>query len=288
MAQDLNDYDEIWVPTLWSKKVFETSGVTKPVFVIPHCIREEILAISPKESTHRAEKVGIYSIGPWNARKNLEGLVRAYWTSQKWKITSPVRLQLHSIPPNRLESAVKAHEWLMRRDIDRLKEATGRHSGMLPPLHFMSAPKPYLRHIHASHVQNHIFATMSRGEGFCLPALDAVALGNYVLGGGGPALNDLAAWVGDPDTLVQLPMKEVLITPMPEVSGYEIDHTWWEVSIEEMQAELHALVEFVREEGMVRKEVVERVRDTYCPSAVAEKIRSRLEHAADVVESSGW
>lgn len=286
MVLDINDYDEVWVPTTHVKSVLESSGVASPVFVIPHVLREEVLAMKPKDPGPLGKNtpVGLYTIGPWNARKNHLDLVRAYYAT-RWTIADKVRLQLFSLPVVRDSNAVEAHEWIANDVIRQLKEASSMNKLDLPALSLMGSPRRFVPHITQSHRQNHVFMTASRGEGFCLPALDAAALGNYVLGGF-PALEDLAAVA--PSSVTVMEYRKVPITPMPEVSGYEIDHEWWEVPIAEMVSEMKAIVSFVQLEGMPVPADVEAVRDAYCPSAVGKLIAERLQHAADVVESSGW
>jgi len=286
MVQDINDYDEVWVPTTHVKQVLVSSGVTKPVFVIPHVLREEILAMPAKAPAPIGKDVpvGFYSIGPWNARKNHINLVRAYFAT-KWMINDKVRLQLFTLPVVRDKNSVDAHEFIANRDIRALKDASPAESLDLPAINLLASPRMYLQHIKQAHLTNHVFITASRGEGFCLPALAAAALGNHVVGGF-PALADLAEICPSGVSLVEA--NTVPITPMPEVSGYEIDHEWWEVSIATLTAEFMAMRQWVQEEGMVTREDVERVRDAYCPAAIGQLIKERLEHAADVVETSGW
>lgn len=285
MKQDINDYDEVWVPTNHVKALMEASGVEKPIFVIPHVLREEVLAIKPKSPAPLGkQKVGFYSIGPWNARKNHIDLVRAYFAT-RWTISDPVRLQLFSIPVVQDANAIETHEWIANDAIRELRRSSPVDKLDLPAVNLLGSPRPYRDHVTQAHVQNHCFITASRGEGFCLPALDAAALGNYV-SGGFPALEDLARVA--PSSINVMNYRETPITPMPEVAGYEIDHCWWETSIEDLKSEFLALLSFARDEGMPSTEDIEAVRETYCPTAVGKLIAARLEVAAEVVANSGW
>lgn len=288
MVEDINDFDEVWVPTTSLKDIFEAYGVTKPVFVIPHAIREEVLAIPPKKTgvpIGADVPVGFYSIGPWNARKNHIDLIRAYYAT-KWNIRDRVRLQLFTLPVVRDQQNVEAHEWIANDAIRNLKEASPENKIDLPALNLMAAPRRYLPHIKQAHIANHVFITASRGEGFCLPALDAVALGNHVVGGF-PALQDLAFHA--PGLVTLLESNKVPITPMPEISGYEIDHEWWESPIKELTGEFLALKQWVQGDGDIDMDSeVQAVRDAYCPVTIGKLIAARLEHAADVVAKSGW
>ena len=243
VVQDLNAYDEIWVPTRIVAEVFLRSGVTRPIYVIPHALTEQALAMPPKTKPP-AEKagVGLYFIGSWNPRKNPEGLLRAYWQTG-WSIATQALLSLHLTTPNRTPDAIAQHSWIVSQRVQELRTLLVTPQDG-PRLAVLTVPRSYawLLKLHAT---NHVFVTASRGEGFCLPALEAVAAGNYVIGGAGPALDDLARLA--PSAVVALPRVEVPITPMPEYRGYELDQTWWDTSLEDLAAELKAVYAFIRD-----------------------------------------
>lgn len=68
--------DELWVPCDWNKEVFASSGVTIPIKVVPHCYKEKDLAFT--QVIDKDDRFTFYSIFQWNARKNPEGLLKAY------------------------------------------------------------------------------------------------------------------------------------------------------------------------------------------------------------------
>ena len=284
VVQDLNDYDEIWVPTKHLVEVFIRSGVTKPIYVIPHALTEQVLRIpAKKDPPLPSAGVGFYFVGSWNPRKNPEGLLRAYWGTQ-WTIAEPALLSLQLTSPDRTPTSVETHSWLVGQRVQELRELlVAPQDG--PRLALLTTPRSYAWVLQL-HQNNHVFVTASRGEGFCLPALEAVALGNYVIGGGGPALEDLAALA--PSAVALLPRAEVPITPMPEYRGYELDQTWWDTSFNDLTLEIQSVYTFIREEGMARTDEIEAVREAYSPVAVGRIVEKRLEHAIGVVESSGW
>jgi hypothetical protein len=286
MVQDINDYDEVWVPTRSVKKIFVKSGVTKPIFVIPHVLREELvkMPINRSYAIGKDKPVGFYAIGPWNARKNHVDLVRAYYGT-RWSIMDRVRLQLFTLPTVRDQHSVEAHEFIANADIRNLRESHPQGKLNVPSISLMASPRRFMYHIKQAHVQNHVFITASRGEGFCLPALDAVALGNHVVGGF-PALEDLS--VHAPGLVTYLHSNKVPITPMPEVRGYEIDHEWWETPIKSLSMEMKALKDWVQETGESMKDEVMEVRKAYHPKTIGKLIKKRLEAVSDIVASSGW
>jgi len=280
---NLNRFDEIWVPSEHVKWVFEESGVTAPVYVIPHVLQERLLALPPKEAVTLAPRdtVHLYHVGTWNARKDPEALVRAYW-SCGWNPTDRVRLLLHLVPPNRAESAVFAHQEMVRNRLSALKKIAG--PGGEAQLGLLTTPRSY-DWILRMHQQCNVFCSASHGEGFAagLGALEAVAMGNYVIGGGGPSLDDLALQA--PDAVVVLPKQEVQVTPMPEYAGYELDQTWWQVRQADLAGAIKELTAQLQD-GLVDgapPEEVERVRAYYSPGNIGKKMLKRLEYAAEQV-----
>jgi hypothetical protein len=282
VVDDMNRFDEVWAPTAFVKKVFEDSGVTVPIFVLPHPVREEILAIGFKKD--RAKNIGFYTIGSWNARKNVECLLRAYW-STGWMITSPVRLTLHLTPPARDPRSVEVHSYLVRDGVNQIRDAVPDPHD-LPQFTLSTVPKHFQWMINKLHRPNHIFVTASRGEGACLPAIEAAAMGNVVIGGGGPALDDLFE-VAHP-LCAKLESRQVPITPMPECKGYELDQNWWEVGSRDLGEVMQCVASDLKEHGPPSAESVERVRHHYSPGRIGKLMLERLEHAAGVVEDSGW
>ena len=276
----LNDYDEVWVPAKHTKASFKQCGVTVPIYVIPHALQESLLALPPKDPRPiKGARTTFYCIGSWNPRKNTQGAVRAYWDCN-WNPVSPVQLVLHQVPSNRTGDAIEAHQQILRDEIFMLKE--GYPEGNEAQLMLHATPKPY-SWVLKLHQQGHVLVSAARGEGFGagLPALEALALGNYVIGGGGPVLQDLADVV--PGSVTVLPYQETPVEPMLE--GYELDQMWWSIRQQDLRDEMRALHSFVQEEGMLLPEDVEKVRDVYSPRQIGKLILERLEHAYNVIES---
>lgn len=79
-----NLMDEIWVPCDWNVETYKASGVTIPVRKVPHCINiNEFQNIQNSESISsqiNSNRFNFYSIFQWSARKNPEGLLKAYFS----------------------------------------------------------------------------------------------------------------------------------------------------------------------------------------------------------------
>lgn len=69
----MNAVDIVFVPCEWNKKVFEESGVVKPIYVIPH-ILPEIKEIDKVKD----DRYIFYTIGQWTERKGIHLTIRAF------------------------------------------------------------------------------------------------------------------------------------------------------------------------------------------------------------------
>ena len=75
-----NKVDEVWLPSEWNMEVFRDSGVTVPLYKIPHAIDVPNLEELPKLNLEGLPQntFVFYSIFQWQERKNPYGLLAAY------------------------------------------------------------------------------------------------------------------------------------------------------------------------------------------------------------------
>ena len=284
---DLNKYDEIWVPCRFVKEMFIRCGVEKPIFVIPHVLLPEFPLRVKEVGRYRKNKTVFYTIGTWNARKDLERVLHAYFTAG-WNPLSGTILQLFSVPPTRNGQRVYAHGWLAQQALERIRASSGDEDS-LPSHGLHTIYVPYSQ-VGERHLGSDVFVTASHGEGFCLPALEAAACGNWIIGGG-PWLEELAGVAGkveDGGLIDLLPAELVPITPMPEVRGYELDQQWWNTKLADLRDAMKAAHEARQDGEHQRVEAAARVREAYSPQAIAKLIAPRMEHVAEVMRGAGW
>lgn len=223
LAEHLNQYDQVWVPTGHVASVFEKSGVTAPLHVVPHAVQREVFA---RPAALPAARTALYSVGSWNVLKDPRALLLVYLRT--FKQSSGTKLHLHCVPPTREGQVVELHGLMAEQEV---KDIVAALAAPPPSFGLFVRPRPF-SWIVDFHLQHDVFVTTSHGEGFCLPAAEAAVLGRPVIGGGGPALDDLHDIVGDSVRI--LPRREVPITPIPERAGYELTHRWWTVDDDDL------------------------------------------------------
>jgi glycosyltransferase involved in cell wall biosynthesis len=174
IVQPLFDaFDQVWVPSqpvaqalgangLHSSARDRESAISR-VRVIPHCYDDSVERLG-RDYTD-SERFRFYWIGAWTARKNPGGLIRAF--ALAFGPGSRAELVLHS-PGCSLDSFVAA------------LAATGLRQGELPSITLSN------KHLTEGalakfHAEADCFVTAARGEGWNLPAFDAMRAGRHVI-----------------------------------------------------------------------------------------------------------
>jgi hypothetical protein len=84
----------------------------------------------------------------------------------------------------------------------------------------------------------------------------------------------------------QLDSREVPISPMPEVAGFELDQNWWEPQkVLDTLVHIHETRDDFKTLAM---KFAPAVREKLSPESVAKVIEPLLREAVDVLARSGW
>jgi glycosyltransferase involved in cell wall biosynthesis len=165
----LNELDGVLVPSRFNFEIFRTSGVTVPIYVVPHVIEpavfeltEEIAAPLPDKITEKTFVVSV--VGPWQARKaigsSIEAFLRAFGPSDDVILVIKTSAQDYI---KRQPTAVSIGQIL------------GRH-GRAPPIHLITTDLS-TQQLAAIVRRSDCSLSLTRGEGFGLTIAEAVSLG---------------------------------------------------------------------------------------------------------------
>lgn len=240
-TQACNKVDEVWLPCKWNMEVFRDSGVTTPLYKIPHAIDVPDLEALPSFNLQGISQdcYVFYSIFQWQERKNPYGLLSAY--NAAFTGIDDVVLILKTY--NRDQSS----------DLESVKKLI---LDFRKYIHLDNYPKIMLlvenmsrEGILALHNRGDCFVLLQRSEGWGLPHFEAAACGNPIItpgyGGQTDFLND------DNSYLVNYTLCPV--TGMAWSSYYRGDQLWCEPDLE------HAIKQF-RHVYANREEAVEKGR----------------------------
>lgn len=276
----LNRYDEIWVPSAFTRSVFMRSGVDdSKVYVVPHALQPQLLQYDVEQAVSQAGErpLTFYSVSAWNPRKDVDTLLRAWWQT-KWSVADPRRLQLHLQPPSRDVDVMMAAQTQVHEDIRRLQKALPEDRAQVVPAFSIDTLFRSYEKIVQLHAGADVYVTASRGEGFCagLGAFEALAMGHPVIGGGGPALlewrhlSDLV-----PGAVTVLRPRETPVVPMADAPCYDLSQEWWSLHPKQLAAAMEEAAErkWTAEMSIV---LARAVRDMYCPKKVSETVAKCL------------
>lgn len=174
-----NMMDEIWVFCIQSRQAAIDSGVRVPVKVIPHAcdVKRFERRLEPLDIPVLRGKMAFYFIGEATRRKNLPGLLRAYFAA--FSSRDDVALLIKTSVPGMTPEQGARHIGEMVADMKRVMRLY-RNERLYPPVVTIT------RHLSEDmmdrlHATGHCFVMPSHGESWCIPAMDAMGFGNPIV-----------------------------------------------------------------------------------------------------------
>lgn len=220
----LNSVDALMVPCNWNVDVFRQGGVTVPISVVPHTIRDSPLtedlpfAVDPHLFV-------FYSINTWTARKACELTVRAYLDA--FTADDPVVLIIKTS-----SDALTAPTGFFSRKILRKRYRGTREILDAIVAEYANPARILLvtdtlttKQMARLHQLGNCYISLSRAEGWGLGAFDACAHGNpVIMTGFGGQLDFL-----DPSAAFLVPY--TLIPAIDANPSYTPDQLWAEPDV---------------------------------------------------------
>jgi glycosyltransferase involved in cell wall biosynthesis len=173
----INSLDEIWVPSSYNVEVFKDSGVTIPVFLMPHTF-EVTDKKDPQDRSIiqniRQEDFLFYSIFQWLERKHPHGLLKAYFT--EFQHDEPVALLIKTF---RIQPGQAQDTDAIRSIIQEIKSTL-----RLPayPRIVLISQLLSSQQVEAIHIRGDCYVSLHRAEGFGIPLVEAMLHENPVVG----------------------------------------------------------------------------------------------------------
>jgi glycosyltransferase involved in cell wall biosynthesis len=219
-TQACNKVDEVWIPCEWNMQVFRDSGVTVPLYKIPHAIDVPNLDVLQNFNIEEApqDMYVFYSIFQWQERKNPYGLLTAY--NAAFTGIEDVLLILKTYNRDQAENV----EEVKRLVLEFRKYISLDHY----PKILLIVENMSRENVLALHNRGDCFVLLQRSEGWGLPHFEAAACGKPVItsryGGQTEFLSDENSYLVD-YTLCP-------VTGMPWSPYYRGDQLWCEPNLE--------------------------------------------------------
>jgi glycosyltransferase involved in cell wall biosynthesis/GT2 family glycosyltransferase len=160
-VEQANSLDEVWVPSEFNRQTFSASGVTRPIHVMP--LGVDTNYFHPFINSRRIEDKFVFmSVFEWGERKAPEVLLQAY--NQEFSSSDDVVLLLKVI---NTDPAV---------NIERHVEAMRLRSDRAPIVIVLNQNIPSYQ-MGSIYCSSDCFVLPTRGEGWGMPTLEAMACG---------------------------------------------------------------------------------------------------------------
>lgn len=250
-----NAMDEVWTPTEFNRRGLVESGVTRPVHVIPLGVDPE--AFQPegeRTPSPRGERVFLANL-EWGERKNPELLLRAF--NRTFRRDEPVLLVCKI---NNRDPGIHVPNAIRALGLDE-------HGGRAYFIYNRELPHHQLASLYRS---ADCFVSTSRGEGWGLPLLEAIACGLPAIAtdwGGHTALLDPA------DTY---PLRVRTVVPATSECPYYQGFRWADPDADHLSFLLRHVYEHQEEARERGLRAASRVRATLTWRETARRIVDRL------------
>lgn len=183
----LNRSDQVWVPSTRVQRIYQDEGITN-VSIIPNGIDPTLYHSG---GPRLFEDDGVFRflfVGGLIHRKGIDTLLKAYRLA--FKPTDPVELMIRDFGTGtvyaRTPISLELDEWATRSDLPRIRRVRAELSESQMPALYRSA---------------NVVVQPFRAEGFCLPALEAMASGTPVIvtrhGGADDFVTEEVGWFID-------------------------------------------------------------------------------------------
>jgi glycosyltransferase involved in cell wall biosynthesis len=174
-VQCANRYDEIWLTSTWSANVMRKYLSQKPIRVMPPGVNPSLY----KEGGHRFDfrpnikQFVFLSVFSWNYRKGWDVLLSSYF--DEFSSNDDVSLLIAS----RYQFGdTRAHKNKIKEDIEKVMEQFPNKDLPHVVRYSQVIPEDQMPHLYRA---AHCFVLPSRGEGICLPPMEASLCGLPVI-----------------------------------------------------------------------------------------------------------
>ncbi len=264
---NINMMDEIWVPCKHNVDAFKNSGVTRPIFVMPHTFNIPLMESEKIDiSLQNVEKDDFvfYSVFQWTIRKNPLDILKAYLTEFKSHEKVCLVLKTYIVNPNDAAERDK-----LKASIQEVKERL--YLEQYPKMVLITSllSKPQVFQLHRT---GHCYLSFHKNEGFGIPLAEAMMVGNPVIATDYGGTKDFVS----AENAYPIPYQETPVYGMPWPT-YKGDQVWADINVMEARKAMRRVFEN-REEGKIKGIAGKKlITDQYSWGVIGQLMKNRLE-----------
>ena len=259
--------DEIWTGSKFNEQAIRNAGVTQPVYIIPEAIDISVTRddFKPYLVSNKAD-FKFYSVFEWTERKNPAALLEAFWLEfeNEVNVSLTIKTYLDNFTPNKRDE--------LNQNIKRIKKKLNltKYAPVYIYRNLMDRNQ-----IYRFHATFDCFVSTHRGEGWGIPQMEAMLMGNPVISTG---IGGIHEYLENNKEVILLPFKMIpVVENNRNQQWYTRDQHWAEVSIPEVREAMRWIFanrNLAIEMGLAgRKKVIE----NFSFKAVGGKMYQRLQ-----------
>lgn len=172
---NINLVSEVWCPSSYNKQVFENSGVTIPIKVVPHLFFRNTLPKKQDVTIHGAIDgyYTFYNVSEYNERKNINELLETYCQTFTSNDCIQLILKIH------YKDYLTVNLAYCKQEIDKILKKYPYHAHIV--VLYDNLDDNDLLNLHA---YGDCYITLTRSEGFGLTIFDAYNYGKKIIATG--------------------------------------------------------------------------------------------------------
>lgn len=182
-AERLNKFDAVITFCAASERAFRDSGVTVPIYKVPHTFDiggYDLTDVEPISSSSApdflSKRFVFYNISQFAAKKGIDALLRAYFGEfhgQQEDVVLMLKTYIGMVGRQNEQEKLRAY-------VDSVKQGMRLPPDGYPPVMIVTKTlsEKQMKKLHRT---GDAYVCSSRGEGWCIPAFDALAYGNKLI-----------------------------------------------------------------------------------------------------------
>lgn len=260
-----NQMNEIWTASPEQAEMIKKSGVTVPIFSFPQPVDSSLAGYNIP--SFRLPDFGgfvFYSIFQWIERKNPKALITNYWKTFEGK--DDVVLIIKTYGVNYSDNEFDR----IKNEINSWKiELKLNHYPRVLLLKKLMSSQDILR----LHKTGNCFVTAHRGEGWCIPAIEAMIQGKPVIA---PNQTGFADYLHK-DTYYPCKTKLVQTVESPSIPWYTSDQKWGEIDAKDLSKQMLDAYTDQKKAKEIGDRAQDFVKSHFSYTEVGSKLRGRIE-----------